>query len=200
LPPDVGAVWHNSFHEQLEDNAGAIEDMLAAAASVLSASLNPETLQLAAEIHDLATSKAEAIQLSRRIGQAQLNLPLNRDFDGRLMCIRQENMPPPIAVGPLRFTVIGPRSQDLEALRKEWKEWLRVSKTKEQLRTMRKRARRDERDLIGLEARDFREALHDDAEELREAMTRAPAGAIDAAFRLGKRSSVRSTCATSPTG
>ena len=189
LPPEVGAIWHNSFHEQLQDNAGAIEDMLAATASVLSASFDPETLRLAARIQELYTSKAEAVQLSRRIGRSQLDVPLNREFDGKLMCVRA-GMPGPIAVGPLRFTVIGPRVEDLEALRKDWNDWLRMSSTKRQLRDMRKRARRDERELIGLEAHEFREALHEDAEELRKAMTRRPAGSLEAAFHLGDRDKV----------
>src|SRR5215211_9282809 len=25
-PPQIGAIWHNAFHDQLQDNAGAIEE------------------------------------------------------------------------------------------------------------------------------------------------------------------------------
>ena len=189
LPPEIGAVWHNSFHEQLEDNAGPIEDMLAATASILSASHDPETVRLAAEVQDLANSKGDAIQLSRRIGQAQLNIPVNPEFGAKLMCIK-DGMPGAIGVGPLSFTVIGPSAEDLDTLREEWDAWLRISTTKEQLRRMRRRAASDERDLIGASADEFREVLHEDAEELRKAMTRTPAGALDTAFRLGVRRNV----------
>jgi beta-lactamase superfamily II metal-dependent hydrolase len=189
LPPDVGVVWHNSFHEQLKDNAGAIEDMLAATASILAASNDPVTQQLAADVQDLATSKAEAIQLSRRIGRKQLNIPLNPEFDGALMCIK-DGMPAPIAIGPFTFTVIGPAAGDLDALRDEWNEWLRLAKTKTQLRNIRKRARADERDLLDVEAGELRELLHEEAEELREDLGRIVGADLAAAFRLGVRDKV----------
>src|SRR5262245_9229264 len=35
-PPEIKAIWHNAFHEQVGDNAGAVEDALAAAAPILS--------------------------------------------------------------------------------------------------------------------------------------------------------------------
>ena len=31
-PPEIGAIWHNAFHELVGDNAGPIESMLAATA------------------------------------------------------------------------------------------------------------------------------------------------------------------------
>ncbi len=37
-PPKVKEIWHNAFHEQLKDNAGPIEDALAAVAPMLSGS------------------------------------------------------------------------------------------------------------------------------------------------------------------
>src|SRR5215203_3382251 len=35
LPPPIDCVWHNAFHEQVDDNTGEIEDMLAATVAIL---------------------------------------------------------------------------------------------------------------------------------------------------------------------
>ncbi len=40
-PPAIANVWHNGFRDQVRDNAGEIEDLLAARAAVLAASEDP---------------------------------------------------------------------------------------------------------------------------------------------------------------
>jgi len=70
-PPDVEQIWHNAFHELLQDNDGRIESMLAASASILSGSPDPFKQAEAAQNRDLVTSKKQAIQLSRRVSAAQ---------------------------------------------------------------------------------------------------------------------------------
>src|SRR5689334_20710950 len=67
-PPEIQGIWHNAFHEQLGDNAGAVEDALAAAAPVLSGA-DIETLREAGVAQaGLANSVRQAIQVSRRVG------------------------------------------------------------------------------------------------------------------------------------
>jgi len=145
-PPEVEAVWHNAFHEQVGDNAGQIEDMLAATAAILSASTEEETLELAAGFQDLATSNGEAVQLSRRLGSKQLDVPLNQEFDRRLMCVKDQ-MPAPLQLGGMDFYVIGPAVADLDALKDKWNKWLVGQQ--QQIRNIQRRAKQDERDLIG---------------------------------------------------
>src|SRR5437868_3220640 len=74
-PANVRALWHNAFNEQVGKNGGPIEKMLAASAQILGASSNPLLLEIAAESQNLALSKAEAVQLSRRVGAKQLGIP-----------------------------------------------------------------------------------------------------------------------------
>lgn len=145
-PPEVEAVWHNAFHEQVGENAGQIEDMLAATAAILSGSADEATLELATGFQDLATSNAEAVQLSRRLGNKQLDVPLNQEFERKLMCVK-DGMPVPMQLGGMDFYVVGPAVEDLLILKEKWNEWL--VKQQQQVRNIQRRAQQDEKDLIG---------------------------------------------------
>lgn len=142
-PPEVKTIWHNAFHEQVGENAGDIEDLLAASASILSGAKSTELLGLAEEHRELALSQAEAIRLSRRIGGDQLNIPLNPEFKGKLMFVRSDTAP--FNLGALTIFVIGPFKNNLARLRKDWNEWLRENK--KQLRKLQDQAREDEKNL-----------------------------------------------------
>jgi beta-lactamase superfamily II metal-dependent hydrolase len=124
-PPEIRRLWHNSFHAQVGDNAGAIESMLAAAAAHLTNSRVPTLRNLAMEYRNLAVSIPEAIRLSRRASPEQLAIPLNQEFGGLLAFVRGGQ--PPIDLGDrFRVRVIGPSEAALEALRVEWNRWLRT--------------------------------------------------------------------------
>jgi beta-lactamase superfamily II metal-dependent hydrolase len=144
-PPEVHAIWHNAFHEQIGANAGPIADMLAATSTALSAANTATIKELAEAQQSLANSIAEAIRLTRRIGDRQLGIPLNQEFDGKLMFVRDSQ--PVLELGSLTIHVIGPFEEDLRKLRREWNEWLRNNRT--QLENIRRRAREDE-ELLGL--------------------------------------------------
>ena len=116
-PPKVKDIWHNAFHEQVEDNDGEIENMLAASAAILSGSELGVVRELVAEQNDLTTSIAEAIQLSRRVSPEQLGIKLNRPAKGALMMIRKKPSTA-IKVGGMSFRLIGPCEEDLTQLRK----------------------------------------------------------------------------------
>jgi beta-lactamase superfamily II metal-dependent hydrolase len=151
-PPKVGAIWHNAFHEQIKNNAGAIEDALAATAPVLLGAESPQLRRQGALQSDLATSIKEAIQVSRRVGPNQLGIPLNQQAGGKLMMLRKGQSP--VAIGGLSVTVIGPRAEHLKKLQNEWNDWLRDNK--ERLKAIRQAARVDE-DRLG--ASDFERLL-----------------------------------------
>ena len=142
-PPDVKAIWHNAFHEQLGKNAGPVEDMLAASAAILSGHEQLTLQEVAQAQRDLVTSKKEAIRLSRRVAPAQLNIPLNAPAGGKLM-MAVKNLAP-IQVGALRFTTIGPMPADLKKLRTEWNAWLRENR--DELEKIKARSRKDEERL-----------------------------------------------------
>ncbi len=105
-PPQVGGIWHNAFHELAGDNAGAIQDMLAATAAVLFGAPGGALREAAVERQDLALSIPEAIRVSRRIGGSQLNIPLNAEFGGKLAMVRDGQAP--VQLGSLSLSVIGP--------------------------------------------------------------------------------------------
>jgi beta-lactamase superfamily II metal-dependent hydrolase len=142
-PPEVKAIWNNAFHDQVGKNAGQIENLLAASASVLAGS-DDEQLQAVAESHqDLANSIPEALQLSRRVAAGQLGIPLNAPFGNHLAMVR--NGGGAVAVGGLSVFVLAPFEADLKKLRTEWNAWLRANK--DAVDAIRKKAKADEEDL-----------------------------------------------------
>lgn len=139
-PPDVSAIWNNAFHDQVGKNAGPIEQMLAASAAVLSGAQDEELAAVAQRHQDLANSIPEALQLSRRIAQGQLGIPLNAPFGGRLAMVREPAGA--LALGGLRLSVLGPFEADLKKLRGDWNKWLKGNR--DVVADIRRRARQDE--------------------------------------------------------
>ena len=138
-PPGVKQIWHNAFHTQVGDNAGRIEDLLAASSAILSGTEDQELLRIAVEQRSIATSIPEAIQLSQRIDDKQLGIPLNRSFRNRLALVHSSKRP--IRLGSLALFVLAPFAEDLEKLRKEWNKWL--EKNRPRLEQLQRRARAD---------------------------------------------------------
>lgn len=141
-PPAVGGIWHNAFHELTQDNTGEIEGMLAASALVLSGSSLPDLRNAAAIHQNLATSVNESIRLTRRVGDGQLGIPVNKPAGGKLMLVREK--PSAITLGGMKLYIIGPFSDDLEKLRKDWNKWLDTNrKALESIRAESERTSRD---------------------------------------------------------
>lgn len=144
-PPRIANIWHNGFHDQVGANRGEIEDLLAARAPILAASDDPEIPPLARFDRELQTSIGEGIELSRRVGPEQLGIPLNQQFTGRLAMVRDGQRP--VRLGGMTVTVIGPFRTELDALRREWNEWLRANRPR--LAELRRRMARDAARLAG---------------------------------------------------
>ena len=147
-PPLVEQVWHNAFHEMVDDNEGEIEDMLAATVAVLAGGEAQKYIRMAQFHQNVATSIRQAINLSRRLGEKQLNIKLNPQAKGKLMLLRRkQNGKPevPISIGGMNWNIIGPFSSDLEKLRDEWNAWLK--KNQKTLERVEVNSRRDERRL-----------------------------------------------------
>lgn len=141
-PPEFDQVWNNAFHDQLGKNSGPIEEMLAARARALTLIPHDVAREAAEEFAGIAQSKGEAVQLSRRLGAKQLDVPVNPEYDHGLMYV--SDPPDPLKVGKLRFTVIGPFAEDLRNLRDEWNKWLKTQKAKDQLARIRRKQKADE--------------------------------------------------------
>jgi beta-lactamase superfamily II metal-dependent hydrolase len=145
-PPEVKALWHNAFHDMIQENAGEIESMLAASAVMLANSGNMALRDLAVEYREIATSIPEAIKLSRRASAEQLKIPLNKNFGGKLAMVREkEKEKKTISIGTLRIRVIGPFEENLDKYRKEWNLWLKENKKR--VADMRRQAE-DDADLL----------------------------------------------------
>ncbi|MCY7376884.1 MAG: MBL fold metallo-hydrolase, partial [Pyrinomonadaceae bacterium] len=147
-PPQVDRVWHNAFHEQVADNTGDIEDMLAATVAVLAGGDSQRFLRMAQFHQDVATSINQAINLSRKLGEKQLDIKLNPEAKGKLMMLRRQQngkYNPPIKIGKMKWILIGPTEADLKELRKEWDKWL--VKNQKALARIDENARRAERNL-----------------------------------------------------
>jgi beta-lactamase superfamily II metal-dependent hydrolase len=143
-PPAIGQIWHNAFLDDIaRTQAIQLGAALAASANTMAA-LNAAGLGDAAaarraeRVEMLALSVGDAIEVNWRIGQDQLGIPLNPDFNGELMVARPGQ---PIQLGSLTITVLGPTSKQLKELRKEWVAWLEAKK--KYVATLRSQHRRD---------------------------------------------------------
>lgn len=169
-PPEIKEIWHNAFHEQIGDNQGKIEDMLAASSVVLSANDKDPISQMMTEgFQNLVTSKTEAINLSNRVSAKQLNIPLNRPAKGKLMMVRETEGKPAkktIKLGSLSISLLGPYEEDLNNLRNEWNDWLK--KNQATVKKIQQKAKSDEGNFATSEIANVGAAMDSEADMLRE--------------------------------
>lgn len=183
-PAEVKAIWHNAFHDLVDDNDGEIEDMLAASAAVLSGSSNKAVKELVAEQNELVSSINQAIKLTKRVSADQLGIKLNAPAHGKLMLVRANTMAA-IKVGSMRFRIIGPFTEDLKNLRTEWNAWLDANKNT--LQTIRTQAEKDEQSFGAKEIDDIILPKLAQAELLSGLL---PLDGLATAFKLGNRKEV----------
>jgi beta-lactamase superfamily II metal-dependent hydrolase len=130
-PPEIKRIWHNAFQDMVPKEAVEIASLLAARAAQLSNSIIPEAQNLGAAYQAIAASVPQAIRLSRRVSAKQLNIPLNKEFGGKLAMTRTPAQKIRLngKNSPL-IRVLGPFQTDLEALQKVWIKWLEAEKNK----------------------------------------------------------------------
>jgi len=127
--PAVGEIWHNAFSSLVGENAGPVAGLLAQSSLVFGLSANDKLRAVAAEHQELAFSVSEAIQVSARVSAAQLNIPLNSQFGGKLALVRSPAKSE-AKIKKMEIFVIGPAAKDVDTLRVEWNQWLRDNKDK----------------------------------------------------------------------
>lgn len=125
-PPPIDKFWQNNFHDQVDDNNGEIEDLLANQAFTLSAHENSAVREIALDHQELAQSVGDALRISWRISEDQLDIPINPEFNNKLM--RVAKPADTFKIGSMYFTLIGPFEAELVTLRKEWNAWLKKMK------------------------------------------------------------------------
>ena len=167
--------------------AANVETILAASSTILSGSTNSVVRNLAAAQGDLATSIAEAIQLSRRVSPEQLGIKLNRPAKGLLMMVRDKPSGP-ISVGGMKFRIIGPFQADLDKLRDEWKVWL--ADNQKRIKSIQAKAAKDASAFSSAEVSNVISPKLQQAEELSALLPLDEQAQLDAAFKLGVRNKV----------
>lgn len=122
-PPPIEEVWHNAFFDDVGENAGDIADMLAAQSRILSGHASAAYREVGQELGELATSVADALEVSWRLATEQLDIPVNSAYGHGFMY--HASPTEALEVGGMSFTVIGPYLEELENLRKEWNAYLK---------------------------------------------------------------------------
>lgn len=126
-PPEIKALWHNSFSALLDKNQGPIEEQLVNNSRItsnhyiFSGDTQEAILKLWDKTQNFATSIRQGIRLTLRAG-GLLNIPHNPETSQKLITV--EEIPGPITYGSMKLSVIGPFKKDLVKLRKEWNKWL----------------------------------------------------------------------------
>ncbi len=133
-PPDVGAVWHNGFKEQVNHDSevpfaqSQIDDFLVSAMRMqLLDSGFEEDLEDTANI---AQGVKEAVILRNRLSEDQLGLTVNGpSAPETLMFLGDETGAGSVgngqlAVGDFEVRILGPSRGDLVRLEQEWRKWV----------------------------------------------------------------------------
>ena len=154
-PPEIGEVWHNGlFHLVGKDIEPRVEGVLESVATLLAGARDEELQDLASELDDLATGERSSMELSRRLSDHQLGIPLNPRSDGPLMMRGAPGAPAngeTITLGKLNISVLGPSDDDIEKLRVKWETWL--DENEDKVQDLQERMLDDEKDLGTLSPR-----------------------------------------------
>lgn len=180
-PADVKAIWHNAFFETVRSRRLArsgrgsssldMDELLFQNAAIISGGGDQiieeqfvkegatHTRQLvSANVADrmsfLGQSVGDAIEVSRRIGAKQLNIPLNPEFGGDFV-VRKAGAPN-IGLGDFNIRVLGPTKRELDELEVVWDKWL--DDKADFLKTLQRRHDRDAGRLISNTPQDILDA------------------------------------------
>jgi len=128
-PPTIESIWHNSFAKTY--NLGAALPRVANALYLIEqATFEHLDDHLLAEVHHKATNVKQGITLSQRIQPEQLDIPLNPQFNGKIVKCNQRSIKKNThTIGNLTITIIGPFTSDLNDLKDDWKAWEKKHRT-----------------------------------------------------------------------
>ena len=141
-PPEVKAIWQNSFTDLIGESSRPIQEMLSSNMELISmdsGAIGEEVSGHAFEYQNIVYGVSDAVKLNNRVGAQQLNIPLNPEFKGKMMALGSRNID--LRLGEIRFSLLGPAKEDIKKLQKEWVDWLRENK--KAVRKIRKSAKKD---------------------------------------------------------
>ena len=124
----IAELWHNTFG--LLDTRGDIgrrfRSIMAVAQVLMSASSGPTTTRQRANMA-LANMALATIKQGERLGREAklLKVPTNKRFGGKPIVATTNTGTDSKTVSGLKVRVVGPTKKNLEALRKDWRKWLK---------------------------------------------------------------------------
>lgn len=143
-PPKIDVLWHNSFRDQVGDNAGEIGDLLAAAVPILQSTAVEKFAHEAHELGNIASSISEALRVSRFAKPDLLDIPVNvlpgATGPGKLLYYEDETVT--FSIGSMTFTLVGPSEKALEDLKDGWNNWLDSTRGKDGLKSVKRAIRK----------------------------------------------------------
>lgn len=110
--PAVKGLWHNSFARAI-DPSGEIRSRLQGLMTVEAASVMAHA---GMAINGIAEGN------SLRLAAQTLQIPINSGFPDDLILV--DTATDPVKFGNLRLQIVGPTQANLDALQKQWEEWL----------------------------------------------------------------------------
>jgi hypothetical protein len=130
-PPVIKGLLNNAFRDLIGINESTeVEDLLAVAVPSLLATADPRLVDVALELQDLAVSIPEAVKVSRLTASDALRIPVNRlpgmTEPPKLLFFRDQVQS--FKIGKMKFTIVGPTSQELTDLKTGWITWLRANR------------------------------------------------------------------------
>jgi beta-lactamase superfamily II metal-dependent hydrolase len=123
-PPEIKAVWHNSWRNQLgelADPAGNLAQAVASAVDITFGENRDDAPEPALALANFALSMEQGEDLMNLIDGAGVPIPFNAPFNGMVM------LRDPIHVesfGALKVKVLGPAKKHIRTLREEWQAWV----------------------------------------------------------------------------
>ena len=126
-PPlfEVRGLWHNSFDEIIGNKEVPLGTAQFGAAS-FSPLTEEATSQSEFDASLILQSIAQGHELRNLATSDELQIPINDSFDGLIMATAGSITSREI--GGINFTILGPRPQELDKLRKEHDKWLKKQK------------------------------------------------------------------------
>jgi hypothetical protein len=112
----IAGLWHNSFNDTIEDNAGSIQSRL----RMLLANAGSAGAQVMSAAGMALSGIGQGRQL--RLSASALSIPINPNFPQDLISV--DDAPNPINIDNLSLRIVGPTRDNLENLRGEWIAWL----------------------------------------------------------------------------
>lgn len=140
-PPEVKAIWHNGFWEETRkkrirnghSSSMNLADIFFRGAQIHAGAggdtsgshdhgKETTSASLANRMHFLGQSVGDAIELGRRVGAKQLDIPVNPEFDGSFITRKQNQ--DTFSIGGFEITILGPTTAELNKMGDFWDAWL----------------------------------------------------------------------------